>query len=55
MCDKRAHNRRFFIKYMHAKLGQHERLSLIGERSVAAAVVQPGGQVENRFAGDPRC
>ncbi len=27
MCGKRAHNRRFFMKYMHA-IGQHERLSL---------------------------
>ncbi len=27
MCGKRAYNRRFFMKYMHA-IGQHERLSL---------------------------
>ncbi len=27
MCGKRAHNRRFFMKYMHA-IGQHERLLL---------------------------
>ncbi len=27
MCGKRAHNRIFFMKYMHA-IGQHERLSL---------------------------
>ncbi len=27
MCGKRAHNRRFFMKYMLA-IGQHERLSL---------------------------
>ncbi len=31
------------------------RTSFIGERSVAGADVQPGGQVENRFAGDARC
>ncbi len=30
-------------------------MSFIGERSVAGADVQPGGQVENRFAGDARC
>ncbi len=49
MCGKRAHNR-FFMKYMHA-IGQHN--DFIGERSVAGADVQPGGQVENRFAGMP--
>ncbi len=27
MCGKRAHNRRFFMKYMH-DIGQHERLLL---------------------------
>ncbi len=30
-------------------------MSFIGERSVAGADVQPGGQVENHFAGDARC
>ncbi len=38
--------------------GGHPRsaqTSFIGERSVARADVQPGGQVENRFAGDARC
>ncbi len=30
-------------------------MSFIGERSVAGADVQPGGQVENRFAGDASC
>ncbi len=34
---------------MHA-IGQHERLSLAN-----GAAVQPGGQVEKRFAGDARC
>ncbi len=44
MCGKRAHNRIFFMKYMHA-IGQHERLSLAN--GLAGADVQPGGQVEN--------
>ncbi len=38
------------MKYMHA-IGQHEA-SFIGEWSVAGADVLPGGQVENRFAGN---
>ncbi len=46
MCGKCAHNRIFFMKYMHA-IGQHERLSLA---SVAGADVQ----VENRFAKNRR-
>ncbi len=31
------------------------RTSFIGKRSFAGADVQPGGQVEKRFAGDARC
>ncbi len=31
------------------------RTSFIGQRSVAGADVQPGGQVENRLVGDARC
>ncbi len=46
-------NRRFFMKYMHA-IGQHERLSL-ANGLLLVQMVQPGGQVENRFAGDARC
>ncbi len=38
------------MKYMHA-IGQHEHLSL-ANGLVAGADVQPGGQVENHFAGD---
>ncbi len=46
MCGKRAHNRIFFMKYACYRSA---RTSFIGERSVAGADVQPGGQVENRF------
>ncbi len=42
------------MKYMHA-IYRSARTSFIGERSVAGADVQPGGQVENHFVGDARC
>ncbi len=41
------------MKYMHA-IGQHERLSW-ANGLLLVQDVQPGGQVENRFAGDARC
>ncbi len=49
MCGKRTYNRRFFMNASY----RSARTSFIGEWSVAD--VQPGGQVENHFAGDARC
>ncbi len=51
MYGKDANNRRFFYEIYACY--RSARTSFIGERSVAD--VQPGGQVENRFAGDARC
>ncbi len=51
MCGKRAHKRSGLIYACY----RSARTSFISERSVAGADVQPGGQVENRFAEDARC